>query len=125
MLKEGPVSYRLGTLFDRTERLPPAIVAVGLALLGAVAFLPGLGRAPFYHLVEGDQALVVQTIVYDHEWLLPKLNDDTLPSKPPLFNWLGAIASIVAGEMCPGPGRVPSPPGSSVRLALVGAPARG
>ena len=114
------MSLRIEALFDRTGRLPVGVVAGGLALLGAIAFLPGLGDPPFYHLVEGDQALVVRAI-YDGDWLLPKLNADTLPSKPPLFNWLGALASLAAGGVTEATVRLPSAVVATIGLAIVGA----
>jgi 4-amino-4-deoxy-L-arabinose transferase-like glycosyltransferase len=114
------VSYRLGTLVDRASRMPPAAVAGGLTVLGAIAFLPGLGDPPFYHLVEGDQALVVRAI-YEGDWWLPKLNTDTLPSKPPLFNWLGALTSIVAGGVSETTVRLPSALLGAIGLVIVGA----
>ncbi len=113
------MSYPLGQRFERLGRLPPRLVTAGILLVGMIAFLPGLGHPPFYHLVEGDQALVVRAI-YEGDWLVPKLNGDTLPSKPPLFNWLGALASLVAGDVTEGTVRFPSAIVSAITLAIVG-----
>src|SRR5262249_12426809 len=110
--------YPLGERFDRVRRLPTAAVAAMLVLVGVVAYFPGLGRAPFYHLVEGDQALVVQAI-YEGDWIVPTLNADTLPSKPPLFNWIGALASFVAGGVSEATVRFPSAAASALGLAIV------
>jgi 4-amino-4-deoxy-L-arabinose transferase-like glycosyltransferase len=98
--------------------MPPIAVAIGLAMLGVAAFVPHLGRAPFYHLVEGDQSLVVQHIVHRGEWLFPTLNGDTLPSKPLLFNWLGALASVAAGDVSEATTRLPSALASAAGIAV-------
>jgi 4-amino-4-deoxy-L-arabinose transferase-like glycosyltransferase len=39
----------------------------------------------------------VQGIVHDQQWILPYRNGE-LPSKPPLFHWLAAAASLIFGE---------------------------
>ncbi len=65
-------------------------------------------RTPFYTRGEPREALVVQTIVRGDGLLLPMRNGDELPSKPPLFHWLGAAASLVHGRVSEGSIRLPS-----------------
>ncbi|HZP43907.1 MAG TPA: glycosyltransferase family 39 protein [Candidatus Binatia bacterium] len=69
-------------------------------LLLAVALALGLAwplRSPVIGLHgEAREGLVVQTIVRDGEWVLPRRNGE-LPSKPPLFHWMAASVARVAG----------------------------
>jgi 4-amino-4-deoxy-L-arabinose transferase-like glycosyltransferase len=79
-----------------------AATLVGGALIVALAWaildLWGLGRAPFHTKGEPREALVVWEIVNGGGWILPRRNGIELPSKPPMFHWLGALASIASGR---------------------------
>src|SRR5207253_10508733 len=73
--------------------------ACGLLALSAVLAVPAITtRTPFYTKGEPREALVVQTIVRGEAFVLPMRNGNELPSKPPLFHWLGALASIVHAQ---------------------------
>ncbi|HXC50697.1 MAG TPA: glycosyltransferase family 39 protein [Candidatus Limnocylindrales bacterium] len=50
----------------------------------------------------------MQTIVRDGQLVLPMRNGNELPSKPPLFHWLGALASFLHGRVSEGTIRFPS-----------------
>jgi 4-amino-4-deoxy-L-arabinose transferase-like glycosyltransferase len=79
-----------------------------LSLVCGVLFFLFLGRTPFHNKGEPREALVVQDIVDNGNWLFPlKLGRD-IPSKPPLFHWMGAISSILWGEMTETTIRFPS-----------------
>lgn len=66
---------------------------------GLVA-LPAIGdRTPFFTRGEPREALVVQTVFRGDGFVLPMRNGDELPSKPPLFHWLGAAASQAQGHV--------------------------
>lgn len=52
-------------------------------------------ETPFYSHGEPREAVVVQEILNSGEWILPLRNGVELPSKPPLFHWLGAIGSSI------------------------------
>jgi len=81
---------------------PRAVSAVVLsALLIVLAWvvlqLWGLGRAPFHTKGEPREALVVWEMTHGGGWILPRRNGVELPSKPPLFHWLGALTSLAHG----------------------------
>jgi 4-amino-4-deoxy-L-arabinose transferase-like glycosyltransferase len=89
--------------------------ALGVAAIAGVLVLEVLlasaaigHRNPFYTRGEPREALVVQTIVRDGTIILPMRNGDELPSKPPLFHWLGALASQVHGRLSEATIRFPS-----------------
>jgi 4-amino-4-deoxy-L-arabinose transferase-like glycosyltransferase len=51
---------------------------------------------PIWHHGEAREALVVQGIVRNREWILPLRNGE-IPSKPPFFHWLAALPAFVFG----------------------------
>lgn len=83
----------------------------------------GLGAVPFHTKGEPREALVVWEMTHGGGWILPKRNGTELPSKPPLFHWLGAVTSIVRGQTDEWSIRLPSA-GLSL-LALLGVCAAG
>jgi 4-amino-4-deoxy-L-arabinose transferase-like glycosyltransferase len=92
------------------------------ALLVVAVWIPlqlwGLSRPPFHTKGEPREALVVQSIVRDNEWVLPRRNAVELPSKPPLFHWLGALAARARGGVDEAAVRLPSAL-SSLGAALI------
>ena len=82
-----------------SQRRASAIVvsAVLIVLAWVVLQLWGLGRAPFHTKGEPREGLVVWEMTHGGGWILPKRNGEELPSKPPLFHWLGAITSLLQG----------------------------
>ncbi|MBI5504718.1 MAG: glycosyltransferase family 39 protein [Deltaproteobacteria bacterium] len=80
-------------------------VGTGLAaIVTALALLawPAIGQTPFYTKGEPREGLVVQTIVRGQGLILPLRNGDEIPSKPPLFHWLGALVSVAQNRLTPG-----------------------
>jgi 4-amino-4-deoxy-L-arabinose transferase-like glycosyltransferase len=82
-----------------SQRRASAIAAAALLIVLAwvVLQLWGLGRAPFHTKGEPREGLVVWEMTHGGGWILPKRNGEELPSKPPLFHWLGAITSLLHG----------------------------
>jgi 4-amino-4-deoxy-L-arabinose transferase-like glycosyltransferase len=77
-------------------------------LVTGLVALPAIGqRTPFFTRGEPREALVVQTVFRGEGFVLPMRNGDELPSKPPLFHWLGAAASLVQGHVSEGAIRAP------------------
>ena len=69
---------------------PRRTVALGLVLaVAAVAFFWRLGALPFYSKGEPREAVQIVEAVQHHSWILQLRNGVHLPSKPPLFHWLG------------------------------------
>ncbi len=77
------------------------------ALCGALYF-PYLGSTPFFDKGEPREALAVQDIVQRGEWLVPLKRATDIPSKPPLFHWSAAAASLFRGELSEPTIRFPS-----------------
>jgi 4-amino-4-deoxy-L-arabinose transferase-like glycosyltransferase len=101
-----------------------ALAIAGVLALEALLATAAIGyRTPFYTRGEPREALVVQTIVTRGEIILPMRNGDELPSKPPLFHWLGAIASKVQGRLSEASIRFPSLVFSLVTVAATAAAA--
>ncbi len=92
---------------EGTASVPPYAIAfvLGLALL---VYCPAIAGVPFYTKGEPREAIVVQAILDQHAWILPLRNGNEIPSKPPLFHWLGAAASILAGRIDETTVRLPS-----------------
>lgn len=65
-------------------------------LAGLTNFL-GIAELPFYTKGEPREAVVVWEMANDGGLVLPLRNGDEVPSKPPMFHWLGWIASRATG----------------------------
>lgn len=78
-------------------------------------YLWGLGALPFYTKGEPREATVVWEIHTSGEWILPLRNGHIIPSKPPLFHWLGALLTLGWGELNELTIRLPS-----ALLAIIG-----
>src|SRR5215475_13260798 len=89
-------------------RLHPLWTGFGLGLLCALLYLWGLGMLPFYTKGEPREATVVWEIYTSGEWILPLRNGHIIPSKPPLFHWLGTLLSLACGGMSELTIRLPS-----------------
>ncbi|HXQ22811.1 MAG TPA: glycosyltransferase family 39 protein [Candidatus Acidoferrales bacterium] len=77
---------------------PRVAVYVLLAVMAWAGLdLWGLGTAPFHTKGEPREALVVWEMTHGGGWILPRRNGEELPSKPPLFHWLGALTSDLHG----------------------------
>jgi len=79
-----------------------------LILFCGLIYFKDLREAPFYTNGEPREAVVVQEMIHTGEWILPLRNGVELPSKPPLFHWLGAIASRIFGRVDEFTVRLPS-----------------
>lgn len=95
-------------------RIVACCVVLVLAL--AVYAVPAVDT-PFYTKGEAREALVVQTLYAGESLVLPLRNGDEIPSKPPMFHWLGAAAAVVAGGVDETIVRVPSVVSAALALA--------
>ena len=64
-----------------------------------VLYFWDLGQAPFFDKQEPREALVVWEINHSENWILPMRNGNEIPSKPPLYHWLAALASQAVNEL--------------------------
>ncbi len=70
------------------------LIGFFILLFCASLYVWGLGTLPFYTKGEPREATVVWEIYTSGEWILPLRNGHIIPSKPPLFHWLGAVLSL-------------------------------
>lgn len=81
---------------------------VTIFLLAFVLYIPWLGSKRFHTRGEAREALAIQSILEDRDWLLLEGYGREIASKPPLLHWLGGIASYVTGEVTEFTSRFPS-----------------
>lgn len=92
-------------------RFGAATTALGAALVLAVwalVTLWGPAGIPFHTKGEPREALVVREILLTGNWVLPRVNEVEIPSKPPLFHWLGALVALARGTTDEWSARLPS-----------------
>jgi hypothetical protein len=58
-----------------------------------------LGEIPFYDRGEPREGLVVAEMVSSGNMILPQVNGEYIPFKPPLFHWLGVVAGKLFGQI--------------------------
>jgi 4-amino-4-deoxy-L-arabinose transferase-like glycosyltransferase len=81
---------------DPNLRALRTIDALWLGVVLAVALAVPLHLPPIAAHGESREGLVVQDVVQNGNWVLPRRNGE-LPSKPPLFHWIAASVARVAG----------------------------
>ena len=58
-----------------------------------------LGELPFFSRGEPREGLVVWEMYSSGNWILPAVNGDYIPFKPPLFHWFGVFAAHLFGHI--------------------------
>jgi 4-amino-4-deoxy-L-arabinose transferase-like glycosyltransferase len=81
------------------KRIDALSGAAALVALSLFLFFWGLGQIPFYTKGEPREGLVVWEAVHSGDWILPLRNGHEIPSKPPLFHWIGALTALVVGRV--------------------------
>lgn len=81
---------------------------VTILLLSLVLFIPWLGSKRFHTRGEAREALAIQSIFEDRDWLVLEGYGQEVASKPPMLHWIGGIASTVIGEVNEFTARFPS-----------------
>lgn len=97
---------RLSPMHRSTCAFPWRYLLTAL-ILYSLAQLVFIGLAPIAGSTEAREAQVVDTIVRDGAWILP-LRNGIVPSKPPLFHWIGAGISTIFNEVSEFTVRLPS-----------------
>lgn len=77
------------------------------------ASLPSIGGSS-----EAREAHIIRLMVERGDYVLP-LRNGIVPSKPPLFHWIGALTSKLIGELSPFTARIPSLLAAASMLFLV------
>lgn len=70
-----------------------------LIVLSLFVFFQGLGDVPFYTRGESREGLVVWEMYKTGNVILPLINGDYIPFKPPLFHWIGVLVSTITGDV--------------------------
>ena len=91
----------------------------GLTLLCLFEFFWALGTVPFYTRGEAREGLVVWEMFKTGNWILPRINGDYIPFKPPMFHWVGVLASLLVGDVSELTLRVPSAIFATLTVVLV------
>jgi len=91
--------------------------ATVVLVLAGLVDLPGIAKLPFYTKGEPREALVVREMAHDGGRVLPRRNGDEIPSKPPLFHWLGLASARALGEVSELAARLPS---AALAIAMTG-----
>ncbi len=86
----------------------PLVPALGVVLLGLVAYLPGLGRQEFVGTEDLRRELALETDASGDHWLVPQLWGRPHLTKPPLHPWVLAGAFHVLDRDDPFAARLPS-----------------
>ncbi|HEX9145715.1 MAG TPA: glycosyltransferase family 39 protein, partial [Candidatus Binatia bacterium] len=79
-----------------------------LIAISFVLFFWNLGDLPFQDRGEPREGLVVQAMYSTGNWILPIINGDYIPFKPPLFHWFGVLVALVVGRVDEFVARFPS-----------------
>jgi 4-amino-4-deoxy-L-arabinose transferase-like glycosyltransferase len=90
-----------------------AVFAIALAI-----YLPG-SSAPFSNTAESQEALVAWEMVQGGDWILPRVNGELIPSKPPFYHWIAAAFSAATGGVDELTARLPSIVSAAACVALV------
>ena len=91
---------------------------VAVSALAALVYLPGAG-APFSNTAECQEALVVWEMVESGDWVLPRINGEQIPSKPPLYHWVAIGVSELTGRVSELSVRLPSIIAAALAVGLV------
>jgi 4-amino-4-deoxy-L-arabinose transferase-like glycosyltransferase len=98
------------------DRTGPLLLVLGL---GALLYLPGLGREVLRHPLEAKYALAAREMVRGGPWLVAHLFGQIYPDKPPLYFWATAgVAELRGGRLDEVSARLPAVAGALATLAL-------
>jgi 4-amino-4-deoxy-L-arabinose transferase-like glycosyltransferase len=78
--------------------LDALILAFLLALCFALYFW-NLGDLPFHNRGEPREGMVVEAMVSTGDLILPNINGEYIPFKPPLFHWVAVLVAKLAGRV--------------------------
>jgi len=79
-----------------------------LVILCSVIFFVNLGGWDLWDPDEPRYAQVAKEMMESDKWILPHLNNQVYPDKPPVFFWLISLSSMVKGEVTSFSARFPS-----------------
>ena len=74
---------------------------------------------PFSNTAESQEALVAWEMVQSGDWILPRVNGELIPSKPPFYHWIVGALSALTGAVDEITARLPSLVAAAGGVALV------
>ncbi len=83
----------------KTLNYPALGCLVLLLALCWLLFFWRLGNVPFYSRGEAREGLVVWEMYTSGDLILPAVNGDYIPFKPPLFHWVGVLMANIFGRV--------------------------
>ncbi len=83
-------------------------ILVSIVSVFFISFVLPLDERPFYTRGEGREAIVVSDMLEERDFILPFDDISDIPTKPPMFHWMGAMASLSLGGMSEFSIRLPS-----------------
>jgi 4-amino-4-deoxy-L-arabinose transferase-like glycosyltransferase len=87
--------------------------------LGALLYLPGLGREILRHPLEAKYAMAAREMVRGGPWLVAHLFGNLYPDKPPLYFWAtAAVAELRGGRLDEVSARLPAVLGGLASLVV-------
>lgn len=91
ILSDGPES---------SSELAPRFLLAWLSMIAVVIFVIALTGPPnLLHQNERRVAAYVSDIIHNGNWICQRDASGDITSKPPMFAWLSALASLAAGEI--------------------------
>jgi 4-amino-4-deoxy-L-arabinose transferase-like glycosyltransferase len=90
-----------------------------LLLLGALFFLPGLGRVPLFDRDEPRFATAAREMGQSGDFMVPRFNGNLRPDKPPLIYWLMNVSYAAFGGPSDMAARIPSAIASMLTLIVI------
>ena len=92
--------------------------SVLVSVLALAMYLQG-ATVPFSNTAESQEALVAWEMVHGGNWILPRVNGELIPSKPPLYHWIVIAFAKLAGDVDELSSRLPSIVSASVTVGIV------
>ena len=87
-------------------------------VLALAIYLPG-SNSPFSNTAESQEALVAWEMSQGGDWILPRVNGELIPSKPPFYHWIALGFSALTGSVDELAARLPSIVAAASSVALV------
>jgi 4-amino-4-deoxy-L-arabinose transferase-like glycosyltransferase len=99
---------------------PRALAALSATVAVIVYLAPALDT-PFYTKGEAREAVLVQAMRAEGNYVLPLRNGNEIPSKPPLFHWLAAATAAAEGRVSEFSMRLPSVAAAALVIGVTAA----
>lgn len=108
-IEKEKVVVETSGVWGRRSPLSSLVSAVVVFIFSLLFFSDGLDNRPFFTRGEGREALVVRDMLSHSNMVLPFDDRSDIPTKPPMFHWMGVIVShLLPGKLAEEDIRSPS-----------------